>query len=869
MQVLKQRYKKLERMLDMSDQFGCIFLSHASPDKALVEKVYHKLDLSSTFYDIKSVSPGGSFLEAMKAGVAGQNVFVLFHSRHTNNTWVEYEKHLAEINHASGKARLLVVPVDGESYRTLPAWMQGYMTCPPDFTPSDIARQILHLQYELIGKVGPGTGALVGRESLLRSIHLKTVKNIQVTGAPLQHIILSGFAGMGRTSVARSILLTSLKSMLPAGPVFDLPDMADAVDFYLAMRQDMFGAASKESVEEQIEFFQSLPPKEQAEAVLELCKHWAGNNQAILVKTKFGLRDRDRDIKNWLKNFFDLSKSVPALRMIYISERRLPDDIALGVPNICQFRVDELDDDEIQFIISELVESRYYDASRAEHLAKKIHGHPATAHYASELVNSGRSIESINESSDPINAFQERVVGAILSSETVTESQRKIAALLGIFPKLSFGVMARVLEMSRKELALDLWELQEASLVTAADGEYYALPRIVASRARKELTDDSERLVNEVKEIIIEDIDGGKLDSQIIDALLIASAGSSGEIPENLSSLVTASSLLAMVNDRFFSAREARKGAKDIYLSAYNLSRLALSMRASDDAVEQILFTGGDSAIRAGLLPEDIIAHMTSAGFPSVYYLKGSYAFHVEKDDKEAAKNLKLSLEMKHFKLRNTRLLARALIRMQDFSGALAALNELSSSQLERETGLIIQKVRALRGMRNYREADILERKIAGRNDEFGEVELFKAGKALREGRHDDALGHLKRAEGCAKVNRFSHDLLKCAVLLEKGDASLLPLMVETATSVNRKFDAYQLQARHAVVQGDWREAERFIDRIEKKDYYDLQISLRMLRKKMEDIEIRTDPLEMARCQEKIDEVARLSVTSPEGFRSA
>ncbi len=852
----------------MKEDFGCIFLSHASADKGFVEKVYDKLDSSSTFYDIKTVNPGQSFIDAMKSGVNGKNVFVLFHSPNTLNTWVEYEKSLAELNHASETAELLVVPMGGETYRTLPTWMQGYMTCPNDFTPSDIVRQILHLQGALIKRGAPESEALVGREDLLRSIHLRSVKNIQATGTPLQHIILAGFSGMGRTSIARSILAKSLKSMRPAGPVFDLPDMADAVDFYLAMRQDIFGTSDKKNIDAQIQFFNELQPKDQAMAVLELCKHWSGNNQPIILKTRFGLRDRHREIKEWLKEFFALSRAVPALRIIYVSERRLPDDAAIGVPNVSQFKVDELADQDIQYILSDLVEPRYYDARRAEQLAQKIHGHPATAHYVSELVNLGRTIDSLNENSDPILAFQERIVGAILSSDAVNGNQRKILALLGVFPKLSFGIMARVLELPRKELSTELWDLQESSLVSATDAEYYSLPGIVATRSRKELSAEREPLLEEVGNIMQSDMQRGKLDSQLIDALLIASADAEGVIPEGLSSLVTASSLLAMVNDRFFSARESHNGAREIYLSAYNLSRLAINMKASDDAVEQILFTGGDSAIRAGIFPEDLINHMTDAALPSVYYLRGSYAFHVEKNDFEAAKNLKLSLEMRHFKLRNTRLLARALIRAQDFQGALEALNRLSPTQLERETGLIIQKIRALRGVRDYKAARILEEKIAGRNDEFGEVHLYNAGKALRENKHDEALVHLARAEACSKINRFSHDLLKCAVLLEKGDASLLPLMVETANSVNRKYDAYQLQARHAVVQGKWRDAEEILKKIDRKDYYDLQINLRMLRQKVEDFLVRTDPYEMRKCQDEMDEVVRLSATSPEGYRS-
>ena len=97
----------------------------------------------------------------------------------------------------------------------------------------------------------------------------------------------------------------------------------------------------------------------------------------------------------------------------------------------------------------------------------------------------------------------------------------------------------------------------------------------------------------------------------------------------------------------------------------------------------------------------------------------------------------------------------------------------------------------------------------------------------------------------------------------------MLPLMVETANSVNRRYDAYQLQARHAVVQGRWADAEGYLNNIERKDFFDLQIELRMLKLKMEDLEIRSDASALSQCQLRMEEVVRLSVSSPEGFRNA
>lgn len=851
------------------DNFGTIFLSHASADKSFVEKVYEKLDATMTFYDVKTINPGESFINAMKSGTTGNNIFVLFHSPSTIRTWVEYETDLAEINHADLQSKILVVPIKNETYRTAPKWMQGHMTCPDISTPSDITRHILCLQHDLLASEDKSSDIFVGREQLVRSVQLKALKNTHATGTPLQHLILAGLPGMGRQTLAKKIIESAFKNMRRGGPVFDLPEMADAIDFYLAMRQDIFGRCTVDEISQFIEHFNNATDGQKASLVLELCDHWASQNQPIIIKTKLGLRGVKRQIKPWLLEFFSKSKEKPSLRIIYISERRLPDDAIAFIPNVSQFKVEELPNEDIQYILSELIESRHYDSRKAEQLSENIHGHPATAYYASELVNSGRQIDSLNENSDPIHSFQESIVKKLISSSSISENQRKIISILSIFPKLSLSLIAKILQIPRKDLAQELWDLQENSLILAADAQYYSTPRIVSSRSRKELKSESDTLIQEVGEILSSEVERGEIDSQLIDAILISISGSTGEIPNPIKSLITPSSLLAIVRERFFTAREKQHGSKEVFTSAYNLSKLALDMNATDDAVEEILFTGGDSAIRAGINPDDILTKMTNSAMPSVYYLKGSYSFYVDKNPADAVKHLRTAMATRYYRLRNTRLLARALIRNQDFSGALDVLNTLTSSQLERETGLIIQKIRALRGARKYSEAKQLEQKIAGRDDEYGEAHLYSAGRALSTLNYDEALEQLAKAEKCQKVNRFTLDLLKCAVLLEKGDSSLLPLMVETSASINRSYDGYQLQARHAVVDSRWQDAEAYLDKIIRKDFFDLQIEQRMLKIKMQSFEVRTNPIALQNCVDRLEEIARLSLNSPEGYRDA
>ncbi len=853
----------------MRDDLGTIFLSHSSKDKDVVSAIYERLDASNTFYDIKSIEPGQSFLDAMNRGVNSSSVFVLFHSPNTNGSWVEHEIEIARARHAQGNVHILVVPIKGESHQSLPKWMKQCMTCSEQFKTSDIVRQIFKLYLDSAARHQNWPEIFVGRESLCREIHLAAAKNLQVRGKPLQHIILSGLPGMGRTTISRAVMENTLRTSRGGGPVFDLPDMAEAIDFYLAILQDQNGVMERQQVEKQIEQFNRIDDEAKADAILALVRHWAELNQVITFRTRWGLRDRTRQAKPWLKSFMEKAASVPSIRIIYISERQLPHDAMYFLNNAAQFHVDQLPDSDIQYILGELIDGRHYDAQKAEVLAEHIHGHPATAHFVASLIGAGRSIDTLNENPDIVSSFQDKVVSNIIRSDALSPLQAKILALLGVFPKLSFPVIARVVEAQRKELSEALWDLQESSLVEAVDSEYFRCPGIVAMRSRKELRETSEKLSEEVRSLIATDVESDRIDAQLIDALLISTAQFSGQLPDHLRGLVTASSLLSLVTDRYYRARDMSRGSREVYVSAYQLSKIAIGMESSDDAIEQILFTGGDSAIRAGIYPKDILEKMTEMALPSVYYLIGSYAFHVEKHDEKAAKNLKLSLQMGHFRLRNTRLLARALIRSQDFSGALKVLDELHPAQLERETGLVVQKIRALRGLRLGPEARALEKKLVGRNDEFGEIHIYNASKAIRDLDFDLALQHLEKAEASPKANKFNYQLLRCAVLLEKGDDTLLPFAVETANSVGRRYEALQLQARHAVVSGRWRDAEKLLSKIDKKDFFDYQIEMRMLKQKLEDADVLVDVAAVAEVKSRMEDVIRQSANSPEGYTRA
>ncbi len=856
----------------MSAPKGVIFLSHASEDKEIVENIYKRLDAAVSFYDLRTIHPGKESIDAMKEGVENSSIFVLFHSKYTNKPWVDFEKDLAEIKKINSKSlQVLVCPINGETYNTLPIWMKKFMTTTENFGPSDIVRTILHLQMKALDLQKIGSIALIGREELIRKVSVDIGKAPAVKGVPIQQIVITGLPGIGRTSVARAIRKHALPAMRAGGPIFDLPEMAEAVDIFIKLREDIDGQMDKDELIRQMDAFQRLLVPEQANLILQYLLHFEALNQPVILATRWGLRDRTKQLKPWFRELLKLWSDHPSLRVIFVSERRLSIDEIANHKSIEQYYVDRLSDDDIQYMLSELIEDRLFDASLAFDVSKKILGHPATAKYVSTLVNSGRSFDTLVNNPDPIYAFQEKMLESIFDNNILSSNQRKIINLLGFIPRLPLSMISKILgEPDKKTLSEELWGLLDFSLIESSQGGYYSVPDIVSSLVRRDSSLDSRSLFESARSAIDEEMKVNGIKSDLIDSLLVASVGSTGGIPSEISGLVSSSSLLTLVQDLFFRARVSHgMKQKELYQKTYALSKFAMGMKTSDDAVEQILFTGGDCAIRSGNYPDDILDFMEKRAMASIYYLKGSYAFYVKRNYKEASVNLRKAFELRHFRVRNARLLVKSYIRQKKFNLALDVLDEFHEDRLMRDSGLVILKITALRGARKHKEANQLEATWKPSADLQGELSLYKAVKALQQKDVKTARSQVEIARSAPNINRLSFQLMDCAVAIEENDFSLLAETVAMADGAGRFYDSLQLRAKVAVKQGDWKAALDLIDEIESKQIFDLQTECDALQLKLKDPTISRNPVEMEATRLRYEEAIVQTVNSPYGYRDA
>lgn len=850
---------------------GTIFLSHASEDKAYVESILAHLDVSTAFYDLNTISPGQESIQSMKDGVGGASVFVLFHSKYTGKVWVEFEKDLAEIQRVRNRAlQILIVPVDGETYRTLPEWMKSFMTTTPSFLPRDVVRLINHLSEVALFESQPELGqSYPGREDLERKISLAIRHHPAKTGKPLSVLVLTGLEGMGKATVAKALIRNAYPGMRAGGPSFKLPDAADAIDLHLRLREDIENGLSPTQREEQIAAFNDLTAQQQAEAIVASLCHWSKTNQVITLRSRWGFRDRTHQLPSWLEALLKLLESPYNIRIILLSERKLPLEAVSSFEHVRQYELEELDTNAIHTILDDLIEPRYQVPERIPEITVEIQGHPATARHVAYLVNGGMSIETLTIVPDPIYSFHDRTLEAIFSNSGLTTFQIELLELLSWFPTLSSDVIWDVFKSrSKEDIVRELWQLNSFSLVIHGEGGHYAVPNVIASRFRRTSSPSGLALFPRVADLLKQRFDEGRITVELIDSLIVGAVALKGDLPDFLKGAVTSSALLQVVEQEYNLGLGASwDEASRHFKQAYGLSRLSLTLKSSDDIIENIMFYGADAAVRTGLRPTDLLDYMQRSGFSSYYYVDGSYLFHVKRAYKEAATYLKRALNSKHFRIRTVRLLTRIYLRIGEWSLALETLNRVDDARLRRDTGLMTMKIRALHGIRNHKEARELRKALGNGDNEYGDLATMEAARLFRENKFSEAKEALERAEKAPKSNKVTLRFLSCAIEVESGDNSNLPEVCGLARAAGREADALQLLARAALVVGDWASAEAKLNQIDYKDYFDLEVELRMLNFKIRSSECLADPVLAKKARERKEEVLRLSASSVEGGR--
>lgn len=813
----------------MRAQMGCIFLSHSSAEKDYVDQVVGRLPSSHIFYDTKTIYPGEDNTEAIETAVTTTDVFVLFLSPETmKREYVRLETELVKAAKIRRDyLRVIIVPIKGATYQNAPKWMQGFNTTKPDYTVGDVARLIWNSYLEVLQKKGAlPERPFIGRETLIRDISLEYRNRLRDTATIPNFIHLAGIEQMGRSSLARNLIQELFPTAYRFPVEFSLKASADSIDLYLALFEEIEGPQEPKTYKELIGEFAQLSGEIQAEKIFEKLRHYAIIGQAVLVKSAMGLRDKSRAPKDWVTSLLKRLQGDTEHKIFWVSERRLPAEMISDHPNLLEFEVPAITDGDIQYLLESLVVQETFLASDFKDLASCLNGHPGTAYFVSSLVNRGqRTPVALVDDKDLIKSHQDRFVSSTIGQYELDSLEAAILYWLTVLPFCDYNTLKK-LAFSVKgttDINSELSELVESCLVRLSTDSSYSLPKIVQSSVLHRMESHPPNLVAALGQILQDGIGDEKTKLANLDLLIHIYAFLGKDLPDELKDLVTPSELHEIVSQSYRNGL-ATQGAETVRFleNTSKYAGLAIGMRGSDDVREEILLFGAEAEVRLGRAPNKFTDEMARLGYQSVHLALGSHALYNSRDNQTAADELKKSFEAKVFRKRSARLLTRAYLLLRQPQDALEVLNRLGASIVDRDSGLLYSKIKALKSMGRHREIPQLKDKLTNLPDDFGNLELSIITDAIR--RRDgleNALIACHRYRQKPKSNRLNAMFLEAIINIEMGNLENAAEAIHLAQSIGRNKDYHGLMARKLLKEGNPEEAYAHYSEISPPNLYD------------------------------------------------
>lgn len=849
---------------------GLVFLSHWSGDKSKVQELYKVLDQSRAFLDVKSMNAGNDNLEEMQAAVTEASVFVFIISPQVpKNCFSFFEADCARYTKIRDKdLQVLVWPINGASFHDAPEWMRKYFAVPREYSVADVGREIQRLVLDFLrSKNLVSPEHYYGREDEERRTIIDINSSTAKSGKAVNAIFVSGFPGLGRRTFASHLLKNQYPALRQSVAKFDLPDSAEAIDLYLAIVADLSNGLSLARIADLRQAFPTAPAR-QAELIYSGLLHWLDLKLPVIVQMRWGLLDGSGNVSQWcaeLLKLLDVGGAGGIL--VLVSGRRPRPENLITFRNVVGVQLRALDDVSINYILSKLILPEMYNPALIEGLTALIGGHPDTAHQVAYLVNQGRSIDTILTNRSLIYSFKDKIIEDLMEPGFLSLKHHSILQLIAWHPQLNTKSLSEVLnEKNIPEMVDVLWELSDYSLIERSQNDTFTVNKVAVSTLLRQ----PEILSADVKKRLVQTVQGmlGRDDllPEQIEPILFTMTSAGQELPPLLKSALTPSTLYSVIERHYLRGRAAdnRSELERNMRIASQLAPIALSLAPTPDLLESILFYGADALIRIGQDPEGLAFEMEKRGFASVHLVRGSAKYHILGDDEGAIKELKVALGRKKFRRRVTRMLARIQLRVGRAPEALQTLARLSDRELEKDSGFLVLKIRALRLTKNHPEADRLQTKLKEIGDDHGDLFVFEAARLIKKGDYSAALDMVDRALHAPKVNRTPLMTLRCSIELMMGDASNLTSACALAEGAGRFDDACELRARAALIRGDWREAEREIENVRLSTWYTLQIRLQATDAKLKDVEIRRDAVELAKSEAMREDILRRMLSAEE-----
>lgn len=499
------------------------FLSHSSKDKGFVAAVAEKLGRRRIVFDSWEFETGEKFLDAIRKGLAGSDLFALFVSRQSlESLWVKFEVQEAEelLRSEVVLSSLALIIDPSVKASDLPKWMQRSLVSPVS-QPAKAARVIEAALNKIRGvKDQP---IFIGREELLKDLSEKLIPQ---EGAQPPHIVtVGGLSGVGRKTFLRRGFADFLS--LRFAPIFILQPTDDLEMLHFQLLDELGETDSATERQAAVLRFRKADAQRQADLLAQMLLSAAQGNFGPAIVDEGALLDADGTYKADARLLLNAIHKYPTLFVALIHGRRpAHSDEDLSRLGAIYLRVPPLNlaSTKRLLIQSARTSNITLEPQEVDELSGYLDGYPPAVHLAVSMAKEyGVKVLLADKSS--LVDFKIHTFAKLLEKLKLDDDEWSILRVLATHAVLPLEAIAVVTARSPELIASKLRPLIDKNLALPVNNDFQlAAPVRSAVHALKGVfsQEDQARMAARLKEAYWKDAEHHVPPVEVINATVYA-----------------------------------------------------------------------------------------------------------------------------------------------------------------------------------------------------------------------------------------------------------------------------------------------------------------------------------------------------------
>lgn len=441
-----------------------VFLSHSSVDRAIVVNVHDSLGKETAWLDRAEIEWGDLFLERVALALEESTEFLLFWSAHSARSgWVRLELNMAFIRMMEEQAiRLRVVKLDETD---IPLYLKPFQFL--DVSESEtLASDIV----DAINGIADIPKRVLRHRFLNRNEELSRME-AAVDDAETHLVVISGFAGIGKESIARE----GLRRFFQGAQVVTV-DVSEGTGLTelalylnaLARSETLEEGLALEELRTQLRLSIEAVARSKQFLLLTNIQHWLDNNRVPIEP---------------LVTVLDCIASVPDFRnrpCLMTSTRRISfrGTRDTGTTDIW---LDGLDAKSVAVLVKlwyELNTGIELSETDANSVAEQVYGHPIASKLAASLVAQFGAEYLSQYPREYVSLRRDLATSMLLDMQLHESTSAIMKALAAVEIPLPPAVLTSALGIDSEEFHKGISQATSAGLVFAAEGRLGIHPLI-------------------------------------------------------------------------------------------------------------------------------------------------------------------------------------------------------------------------------------------------------------------------------------------------------------------------------------------------------------------------------------------------------